>query len=128
MRTGYSELVKTRVYGERWETVNSIGEGGQGHVFEVRDLRNPLSGHYALKRLKNPNRIERFKAEVDALRKLDHPNIVKLIDYFLPDSCIGTSAPAFLVMPFAKHGNLTTRVRALKASLARLIHRIAAIP
>ncbi len=83
-----------KIYNDRWEVIKSIGEGGQAHVLLVRDVTNPDAPAMALKRLKNHNRMERFRKEFDALQKLDHPNILKPVDHFL-----GGDRP-FIVMPY----------------------------
>lgn len=59
-----------------WQVVSEIDGGGQGTVYKVQDSNGRLG---ALKRLKNPKRIDRFKAEVDAVSRLRHRNIVPLI-------------------------------------------------
>lgn len=71
------------IYGNRWETVESLGEGGQAHTFIVKDVKGGGDTRYALKRLKNPDRIQRFKREVEAVQKLVHENIVQLVDFDL---------------------------------------------
>lgn len=73
----------SKIYGSRWETVNSVGEGGQSHVFLVKDLNGEFSEHCILKRLKNFDRIERFKKEIQAGQELEHPNIAPILDYSL---------------------------------------------
>ena len=71
-------------FGNRWEIVESLSEGGQGRTFIVRDAQNPTDGpKYVLKRLKNPKRLDRFRREVEATLILDHPNILKVIDHDL---------------------------------------------
>jgi len=73
-----------RAYGQRWEVVRAIGEGGQAHIFEVKDTKEN-GPNRVLKRLKNVKRIERFKKELEAIQKLDHPNVIKLVDYDIDD-------------------------------------------
>jgi serine/threonine protein kinase len=61
-----------------------LSEGGQGHVFAVRDKTQTVEQLFALKRLKNvgqQERRERFKQEVEALRRLSHPNILSVVDW-----------------------------------------------
>lgn len=75
----------TTVFGKRWRsTGKSPQEGGQAHVFQVIDSQSTdPSKIFALKRLKkaqDSSRIGRFKQEVDALRAIDHPNIIKVHD------------------------------------------------
>lgn len=89
-----------KIYGNRWKIINTIGEGGQGQVFKVKDI-NDESKTYVLKRLKNPKRIGRFKHEIETIEKLDHPNIVNLIDYDLENE------KPYLVIEYCAGGELT---------------------
>ncbi len=72
-----------KIYDDRWEIVKQLDEGGQAHTFLVEDLRGEGEALYVLKRLKNLNRLERFKREVEAVRNLSHENIVRLVDFNL---------------------------------------------
>jgi serine/threonine protein kinase len=81
-----------------WEIINEIDGGGQGTVYKVRDSNGRLG---ALKRLKNPNRLERFKAEVDAVSRLKHKNIVPLI------TANTTKEPFYAVFEYEPGGALS---------------------
>jgi serine/threonine protein kinase len=81
-----------------WINVSQIAEGGMGHVFKVRHSETGQFG--ALKRLKNPNRRERFKQEVQAVRLLDHPGIARLIDANLDEE------PFYAVYEYEPGGSL----------------------
>lgn len=72
-----------QVYGDRWEIQKSLPEGGQAHTFLVADKKGDGKAQYVLKRLKNIDRVERFKGEIEAIRNLSHENIVRLIDFDL---------------------------------------------
>jgi serine/threonine protein kinase len=61
-----------------WEIIEPIDEGGMGHVFLVKHKETGQRG--TLKRLKNPERLKRFKQEVEAVRLLNHPGIAGVID------------------------------------------------
>ena len=39
------------IYGDRWEIVRDVGEGGQAHAFLARDLKGDSSAQYVLKRI-----------------------------------------------------------------------------
>lgn len=97
-----------KTYGERWEIVDALGEGGQAHTFLVKDLRGDNQAQYVLKRLKNINRIDRFKREIEAVRNLSHPNIVQLIDYDLD------AEKPYLVTEYCAGGALSSSASILK--------------
>ena len=62
----------------------NLGRGGQGDVELVQRLSEPNGKTYALKYLGQrggPKAHERFRAELDALTKVDHPGIVKIIEH-----------------------------------------------
>lgn len=83
---------KPKTFG-RWQVQESFDGGGQADVYIVTDSLAEHGGKYALKRLKNQKRVERFTREILALRKLKgHPNIVTLIDTDSGD------APSWFVM------------------------------
>jgi len=58
--------------------IKSLSEGGQAHAFIVE--REPSDGEHVLKRLKNLNRVGRFRAEVTAGLQLSHPNVLRVVD------------------------------------------------
>jgi serine/threonine protein kinase len=89
-----------QVYGERWEIVKSLGEGGQAHTFLVIDKKGEGEIQYVLKRLKNIQRIERFRREIEAIRNLSHENIVRLIDFNLE------AEKPYLVTEYCSGGSL----------------------
>ncbi|HUV31211.1 MAG TPA: serine/threonine-protein kinase [Acidobacteriota bacterium] len=64
----------------KWQVVKSLAEGGQTHVFLVRDESAQHEGDFVLKRLKNEARLGRFKNEIEARQKLDHNRIPKVVD------------------------------------------------
>lgn len=84
----------------RWETIKSLGEGGQAHTFLVKDKKGSGDQSYVLKRLKNIKRIGRFKQEIEAIRTLSHENIVQLIDFDLD------ADKPYLVMEYCTGGSL----------------------
>jgi serine/threonine protein kinase len=80
-----------------WKIVESLGEGGQGYTFKVCRSGDPDRQLYVLKRLKNKERLSRFKSEIAALTKLQHPGILKIIEtsgesetpFFVAEYCEG---------------------------------------
>lgn len=74
-----------KVYGDRWEIIESLPGGGQADIFLVRDRTGEENAPLVLKRNKNPRRELRFRNEVESIQKLDHRNIIRLIDFDTKD-------------------------------------------
>lgn len=83
---------------------NLIGSGGMGNVY--RGLNRQSGEAVAIKVLKpeiidgNPDLVERFVREGQALRRLNHPNIVKMLAASEQDSQL------YLVMEYVAGGSL----------------------
>ncbi|MBN2303048.1 MAG: serine/threonine protein kinase, partial [Anaerolineae bacterium] len=73
----------SQIIANRYEILNTIGQGGMGDVFRGRDTQTGET--VAIKLLKpdivdsDPNLVERFTREGEALRRLNHPNIVNML-------------------------------------------------
>jgi serine/threonine protein kinase len=104
-------MAKPTLYGGRWKTVGGLGEGGQGHVFRAVDTTGQLPGEFALKRVRNPERHDRFRNEIEATKRLSHPNIIRLIDHSALSETSFAPEEQFLVMPIAEGGDLSDRDR-----------------
>lgn len=89
-----------QMYGDRWKVKESLDEGGQAYALLVTDEKGEGEILYVLKRLKNTNRVQRFKQEVEAVRNLTHENIVRLIDFDLE------ADKPYLVTEYCSGGNL----------------------
>jgi hypothetical protein len=105
------------IYGGRWKTIKSLGEGGQAQVFAVRDLQGAYTEEMALKRVHNPKRRERFISEVKAGLRLQHESIVRVVDHSSLDGEFDPKQPQFIVMPVATGGSLDRRTEIYKGSL-----------
>ena len=108
-----------KIYGGRWQLLDrpELGHGGQGTVFRVTDLTGLNQGEFALKRVTDTSRRERFRREVEAIKRLTdpetrqaHPNIISLIDHSAFDD-IENPQKQFLVMPIANSGDLSAAGR-----------------
>lgn len=77
------------VLGNRYTQDAVIGVGGMGTVYLGTDINT--EERVAIKRLHKeriadqPELVERFEREAEALRQLNHPNIVKALDHFEQD-------------------------------------------
>lgn len=69
---------------ERWELLEKMGDGAFSNVYRARDLEGN-AGEVAIKvvRKYEMNKMQRANIlkEVQIMRQLDHPNIIKLIDF-----------------------------------------------
>ena len=83
----------------------------------VRDTREHDGPVYALKRLKKESRSERFLQEIQALRAIAHPNVMRIIDYSNGETADDEGYPYYFVMPNAENGNLKKRVALYKDNL-----------
>jgi serine/threonine-protein kinase len=72
-----------RALGDDYELLGTLGSGGFGRVYRVRDLH--LEREVALKVLhpsltRDPEVVERFRQEAQLAARLNHPNIVNIYD------------------------------------------------
>ena len=98
----------------RWDKSQSLSEGGQAHTFLVEDGEGEFEGLHVLKRLKNLNRVGRFRQEIEAVAKLRHKNVVSLVDFDLD------SPRPFLVTEYCSGGTLENADLAGGETLQRL--------
>uniref|UniRef100_L2FPS8 Calcium calmodulin-dependent protein n=1 Tax=Colletotrichum fructicola (strain Nara gc5) TaxID=1213859 RepID=L2FPS8_COLFN len=70
---------------ERWELVEKMGDGAFSNVYRAKDTTGEHGGECAIKvvRKYEMNSMQRANIlkEVQIMRQLDHPNIIKLIDF-----------------------------------------------
>jgi serine/threonine protein kinase len=72
----------------------------------VRDLLGDADALYALKRLKNVERIARFEQEVKAVQSLNHPNVLTVVDASFKTD--GKRTKPYLVSEYCAGGNLAS--------------------
>lgn len=89
-----------RRFANRWEVIEPMPDGGQSHIYKVKDLTGEYNEELVLKRLKNIKRIERFEHEIKSLQRLRHKGIGPVVDYSLSD-------PPFFVTEFYPGGPLS---------------------
>jgi hypothetical protein len=107
---------RAKLYGGRYKSLNDLGGGAQGTVLKVRDILDPEAPELALKRLKQNDRCGRFLSEIEALQKIDHPNVVKIIDHSGAEEPGDSKHKYWFVMPLAS-GNLADRAGLYKGNL-----------
>jgi hypothetical protein len=98
-----------RLIGGRYELADRLGGGGMADVFRAHD--RTLDRDVAVKLMRpafatDPEFVERFHREAEALGVIDHPNIVRVLDYGA-----GADGP-FIVMELVGGGTLWDIMRA----------------
>lgn len=107
-----------------YEVLGKIAEGGMGAVYKAR---NPSTGELVAIKVvppetaKNPLLVKRFEQEFRAASLIDHPNVVKAIEY-------GDGPSPYLVMEFVDGESLGQKVdrlgRLTEAEAVRLIGQV----
>jgi serine/threonine protein kinase len=109
-----------QIIDDRWQIESSIGEGGQAQTFLVTEVGSGTKA--VLKRLKNPNRLPRFEQEIAAIKALDSPRVLRLID------ANTTPAKPYLVSEYCEGGSLEDLKEHLRElSLDERLHLFAQI-
>lgn len=96
-------------FNDRYTIVRRIGSGGMGEVYLAQEVTNP-EFYVALKVIppgviETPTARERFRNEIVAAYRINHPNIVKAYEYF-----DGNNLQAY-AMEYVSGGNLLTRIK-----------------
>ncbi len=97
-------MSETQLIANRYEIIRTIGHGGMGDVYEGLDTQTGET--VAIKLLKpeivesQPNLLERFQREGQALRQLNHPNIVKML------AAVEEDGLHYIVMQYVAGGSL----------------------
>ena len=96
------------VIAKRYEVVREIGKGGMGTIYEVRNTR--LGRSFALKTLSSGAQegevLARFRREAEIVAKLNHPNILDVVDWDLLED----GSPC-MIMEYLRGEDLAMRVR-----------------
>jgi serine/threonine protein kinase len=67
-----------------WEVVKDLSQGGQAWTYLVKKVGGRDDELFVLKRLikkRDPNRLKRFRQEIDAGLHLSHPNVLKVVGH-----------------------------------------------
>ncbi len=102
-------------FSEKWQRIRSLTAGGQGEIFLVKRKDSEHEELFVQKRLKNANsqeRRERFLREIESTAKLEHPNILKIIE-----SDIAASPPHY-ISEYCSGGTLNSRVTLYRGDIS----------
>jgi predicted ATPase len=104
----------------RYVLEDEIGQGGMGTVYKGVDIRT--DNLVAIKLLNSdildqaPDTLERFRREGQALRDLNHPNIVKMLD------TVEEQGKNYLILEYISGGDLTDVLETEELSIKRVLN------
>lgn len=97
----------------RYRILDVIGQGGMGKIYRALDTTR--SSPVAIKTLADVDADEarvRFEREARAVSALEHPNVVRVLDYSLsPASVPDVRAHGYIVMEYVEGVDLRTHIR-----------------
>lgn len=84
MKVSRQHIRPDSVLGDRYRVIRALGQGGMAHVYLAEDLQT--GAFVALKVMRDEltedsEFLKRFANEARSAAKLDHPNIVRVLDY-----------------------------------------------
>ena len=99
-----------------YEKIKKLGEGSFGEVWLVR--HKILGKEFAMKIIqKSPDsNINQIKNEIEILKQLDHPNILKILDFHL------TNDKFYIITDFCSEGELYHEIK--KRLLEVLVNKV----
>jgi len=105
----------------RYNIVQQIGQGGFSTVYLAQTREADKTQSVALKVLKpdsvdDENRVKRFKQEARAIAKLEHPNIIRILE------TSENEEPFYIAMEYVPSGTLRDRLKNGPLSRAEAIH------
>lgn len=100
---------------DRYDPIRVLGEGSFGKVYLMRDKVKRTFACVKIIKIKNIPKKEReaTKVEVDLLRRLNHPNIVRYIDSFLSRN----KESLCICMEYCDGGDLASQIKAARRNL-----------
>jgi serine/threonine protein kinase/tetratricopeptide (TPR) repeat protein len=107
----------TQVIAKRYEVQDQLGVGGMGTVYRAydRQTQHPVAIKLLRAEMTEPDLLERFQREGEALRNLNHPNIVKLLD------TIQENDSHYLVMEYLPGGDLNALLKREKLTIEKVL-------
>jgi serine/threonine protein kinase len=107
----------TQIIAQRYHILEELGQGGMGTVYRGLDMQTKET--VAIKQLKpeltTPELIERFTREGTALRELNHPNIVKMLD------SVEENGNHYLIIEYLVGGDLNNLLKAGQLPIEKVL-------
>lgn len=108
---------------DRYDAIRVLGEGSFGKVYLMRDKAKRSFVCVKIIKIKNIPKKEReaTKVEVDLLKRLHHPNIVRYVDSFLSKN----HESLCICMEYCDGGDLASQIKAARRNLfseSKILH------
>jgi serine/threonine-protein kinase len=101
-RGGEGELAIGTVLGDRYRVIGMLGAGAMGTVFRVERLSDNVQvAAKVLSGRMRPDALERFAREAEMAARIDHPNVVRVLDVD-----VSSDGELFLVMELCRGRSL----------------------
>jgi hypothetical protein len=116
------QLAQGTVVGGRYRIEEQLGQGGYGAVFRATQLNldRPVAIKLLLGAAHGEDSAERFRREAETLQQLEHPNIVRLLDFG-----VGPNDAPYLVFELLQGQTLDELIRAEGPLPAPRVARVA---
>jgi predicted ATPase len=101
----------------RYRIDSEIGKGGMGTVYKGLDTQTGqvVAIKHLMPQVANRDLIERFKREGEALRELNHPNIVMMLD------AIAENGDYYLIIEYLSGGDLNDLIQETKLPIKQVL-------
>ena len=87
-----------------YDVLKQLGKGGYGKVYEVKNKKTgEIRACKHLSKL-NISNLEKFKREIEIMKKMDHPNIIKLYEVYESERSL------YIIMEECKGGEIFDRI------------------
>ena len=87
-----------------YDVVKQLGKGGYGKVYEVKNKKTgEIRACKHLSKL-NVKDLDKFRREIEIMKKLDHPNIIKIYEVFESERSL------YIIMEECKGGEIFDRI------------------
>jgi serine/threonine protein kinase len=106
---------------EKWKRIRSLTAGGQGQIFLVKRNDSEQDELFVQKRLKNtnsPERQRRFQQETETTAKLQHPNILTIIEDGIDQS------PPYYISEYCEGGALDSKAIEYRGDISVVVRDI----
>jgi eukaryotic-like serine/threonine-protein kinase len=95
------ELVAGTMLAEKYRINELLGEGGMGKVYRAERIADGRAVAIKVVRGGNPRTLSRFAKEAELVARIDHPNVVSVLDFGITDQAV-----LFLVMELVEGNSL----------------------